>query len=68
MPGIISTTTRTDAASSMIPDGFPNWLTGPMAWKGKDYNQTSKEYICLLDQDDLSLIENALRHFKGKPF
>lgn len=52
----------------MIPDGFPNWLTGPMTWKGKDYNQTPKEYVCLLDQDHLSVIENALRHFKGKPF
>lgn len=68
MPGIIRTATSTDAASSMIPDGFPNWLSGPMTWKGKDYNKTPKEYICLLDQDDRSVIENGLRHFKSKPF
>jgi hypothetical protein len=50
-------------ASNGLPLGFPEQLTGPLVWEGKDFTN-EKEWTFSLTESHLEEIHNALQHFK----
>lgn len=46
-----------------LPDGFPQELTSPLVWEGKDFTN-EKEWTFSLTETQLQEINNALIHFK----
>ena len=50
---------------SSLPPGFPQQLTGPLVWEGKDFTD-EKQWTFSLIEEHLEEIHNALQHFKCK--
>lgn len=48
-----------------VPQGFPQRLSSPLAWNGKDFEKSS-DWIVELEDFQLDEIEKALQHFKCK--
>jgi hypothetical protein len=48
-----------------VPKGWPQVLTGPLAWAGSDFKDES-EWVCTLSDDDKEEVNRALEHFKSK--
>ena len=48
-----------------VPKGFPEQLSSPLVWNGKDVEQRD-DWIYQLNQDQLAEIDAALQHFKGE--
>lgn len=50
-------------SNPQLPSGFPQKLTGPLVWEGKDFTD-EKDWTFVLTPEHLTEIENALVHFK----
>ncbi|CAO3679741.1 unnamed protein product [Umbelopsis vinacea] len=52
-----------------LPEGFPNQLTGPKIWEGKDFEGKEEEWVYNLTADELEEIDQAVYTFEktGKP-
>ncbi|PMB65722.1 hypothetical protein BM221_007919 [Beauveria bassiana] len=47
-----------------LPAGFPNVLTSPMSWIGKQHSDDTS-YVVMLSLEDLAELNRALLHFKS---
>ncbi|KAH8588822.1 hypothetical protein B0O99DRAFT_524380 [Bisporella sp. PMI_857] len=47
-----------------LPPNFPQRLTGPLVWEGKDFTD-DRDWTLVLSEDHLGEIENALSYFKS---
>ena len=59
---------RREASESLqqhVPKGFPEQLSSPLVWNGKDVEQRD-DWIYQLNQAQLAEIDAALQHFKGE--
>ena len=54
-------------SNPQLPSGFPQKLTGPLVWEGKDFTD-EKDWTFVLTPEHLVEIENALVHFKCELF
>lgn len=48
-----------------LPAGFPNVLSSPMSWIGKQHSDETS-YVVMLSLEDLAELNRALLHFKCK--
>ena len=48
-----------------VPKGFPEQLSSPLVWNGKDVEKRD-DWIYQLNQDQLAEVDAALQLFKGK--
>lgn len=51
--------------SASLPDGFPEKLSSPLVWDGKDFTE-EEEWTFSLNEAQLEEIHNALNYFKCK--
>jgi hypothetical protein len=56
---------ETDSLQTSLPAGFPQKLTSPLVWEGKDIEERS-DWIYQLSDEQLDEIDAALKSFKGK--
>ena len=47
-----------------LPDGFPQEVSGPIVWEGKDW-KSEGQWVYKLSGDELKEIDDALEHFKS---
>ncbi|CEO58945.1 Putative Taurine catabolism dioxygenase TauD, TfdA family protein [Penicillium brasilianum] len=55
---------ETESLQTSLPAGFPQKLTSPLVWEGKDIEQTS-DWIYKLSDDQLDEIDAGLKSFKA---
>jgi hypothetical protein len=55
---------RTEDLPSTLPTGFPQQLSSPLVWEGKQVEARS-EWIVELNEAQLDEIDQALQDFKG---
>lgn len=56
---------ETESLQTSLPPGFPQKLTSPLVWEGKDVEQRS-DWIYKLTDEQLDEIDAGLKSFKGK--
>lgn len=56
---------ETESLQTSLPAGFPQKLTSPLVWEGKDIEQRS-DWIYKLSDEQLDEIDAGLKSFKGK--
>lgn len=54
----------TESLPRRVPEGFPEQLSSPLVWEGKDVEQR-EDWIFRLNDDQLDEIDAALKGFKG---
>lgn len=54
---------KTEKLPATIPSGFPQQISSPLVWEGKDV-EASKDWIVQLNGAQLNEIDEALKHFK----
>lgn len=52
-----------NASNSKLPEGFPQYLTGPLVWEGLDWTD-ERQWTLVLSQQDREEIDGALKKFK----
>ena len=52
--------------TTALPDGFPKVLDSPLVWEGDDWKE-EKEWVYELSVSHIKEIDDALKHFRGKP-
>ena len=55
---------ETESLQTSLPAGFPQKLTSPLVWEGKDIEQRS-DWIYQLSDEQLDEIDTGLKSFKG---
>ncbi|GME63457.1 taurine catabolism dioxygenase family protein [Neofusicoccum parvum] len=48
-----------------IPQGWPKKLSGPLVWSGEDLRAQPEKWVHVLNDSDISEIDNATKHFKS---
>ena len=54
---------KTEDLPTTLPNGFPQQLSSPLAWEGKEV-ENSDDWIVELTEAQLDEIDQALNHFK----
>lgn len=54
---------KTEKLPTTVPSGFPQQLSSPLVWEGKEV-ETSNDWIVVLTEAQLDEIDQALNHFK----
>jgi hypothetical protein len=49
-----------------VPEGYPEKLISPLAWKAQDIERNTPEWYLNLSDEDLTAIDSALARFEGK--
>ena len=56
---------ETESLQTSLPAGFPEKLTSPLVWEGKDVEKCS-DWVYQLSDAQLDEIDSALKSFKGR--
>lgn len=56
---------ETESLQTSLPKGFPEKLTSPLVWDGKDIEKNS-DWVYKLSDEQLDEIDAGLKSFKGR--